>query len=187
MDIVKRSKNEVTLRTPRMDDWQAILDLAYRSLAELPNAPSQQDWLDNRRSFSPSEGIQYQFVACHGDRIVGYACIEHRDKLKLHPPASAAAEGEYRVFVVVAPSDRLTLGIRLLKELRERLLDLGADRAWTTEYEADVHFISFLEGVGFLRQAVFKLPDGSRAIRLVAYAPFVTLAVVEELHEEQAQ
>jgi hypothetical protein len=89
--------DEVTLRTPRDDDWQAILDLAHRSLAELTNAPSQQEWLDNRRSFSASEGIQQHFVACGGDRIVGYACIEHRDNLKLHPPARKAADGEYRV------------------------------------------------------------------------------------------
>jgi len=56
--------DEVALRTPRDDDWQAILDLAHQSLAELPNAPSQQPWLDNRRSFSPAEGIQQHFVAC---------------------------------------------------------------------------------------------------------------------------
>jgi hypothetical protein len=83
--------------------------------------------------------------------------------------------------VVVAPSDRLTLGIHLFKELRDRLLDLDADRAWIAEYEADTGFISFLEGLGFVRQGAFTLPEGPRAIRLVAYAPFVTLAVVEEL------
>ena len=83
--------------------------------------------------------------------------------------------------MVVAPDDRLTLGIHLFKDLRDRLLDLGADRAWMAEYEADTGFISFLEGLGFVRQAAFTLAEGPRAVRLVAYAPFVTLAVVEEL------
>ena len=72
--------NEITLRAPTDDDWPAILALAELSLAELPNAPSQNEWLNNRKSFSPSDGIQQHFVATSDEQIVGYACIEHRNK-----------------------------------------------------------------------------------------------------------
>jgi hypothetical protein len=63
----------IALRAPADDDWPAILALAELSLAELPNAPSQQEWLNNRKSFSlsMSEGIQRHFVATSGDRIIG--------------------------------------------------------------------------------------------------------------------
>jgi hypothetical protein len=133
---------EITLRTPADDDWPAILALAELSLSELPNAPSQQEWLNNRRSFTPSDGIQQHFVATSGERIVGYACIEHRNKT---PGGGKSADGAYRLFIVVAPSTRTTLGTRLLAKLRECLIDLGARRAWVVEYEADAGFLAYLE------------------------------------------
>ena len=73
--------SEITFRAPADDDWTAILALAELSLSEFPNAPSQHEWLNNRRSFSPSDGIQQHFVATAGELIVGYACIEHRIKV----------------------------------------------------------------------------------------------------------
>jgi hypothetical protein len=162
------------------DDWQAIPKLAYRSLSAMPAASGQQEWLDNRRSHSPSEGIQQHFVAISGDQIVGYACIEHRDNLKLHPPATSAAPGEYRLFVVVVPWDRATLGTRLLKLLGQQLIDLGARRIWMTEYEADAHLVSFLERTGFVRQTTFTLPDGTTAVRPIMDAPFQSFAAAQE-------
>jgi len=165
---------------PCDDDWRVILTLANQSLVEVPGAPSQQEWLDNRRSYSPSEGIQRHFVATSGDRIVGYACIEQRDNFNLHPPATNAAHGEYRLFVVVAPSDRSTVGTRLLKLLGGQLTDLGALRAWTTEYEADVHFVAYLQQMGFVRQTSFRLPDGTAGVRLIMDAPFQSLAAAKE-------
>jgi hypothetical protein len=89
-----RSMNEITLRAPTDDDWPSILALAELSLSELPNAPSQDEWLNNRRSFSPSDGIQQHFVATSRERIVGYAGAEHRNEFTM---------GGYRLFVVVAP------------------------------------------------------------------------------------
>jgi hypothetical protein len=172
--------SEFSIRMPCEDDWPAILNLANQSLMEVPYAPSQQEWLENRRSYSPSEGIQRHIVATSGDQIVGYACIEHRDNFKLHPPAINAPHGEYRLFVVVAPSDRSTLGPRLLKLLGRQLIELGALRAWTTEYEADAHFVSYLEQMGFVRQTSFRLPDGTTAVRLIMDAPFQSLAAAEE-------
>ena len=158
--------SEIALRAPTDDDWTAILALAELSLAELPNAPSQQEWLNNRRSFSLSDGVQRHFVATSGDRIVGYACIEHRDEF---------ADCIYRLFVVVAPAARTTLGTRLLAELRESLIDLGARRARVLEYEADAGFISFLEGMGFARSTNFKLDDGRPVVELTIDAPFESL------------
>jgi GNAT superfamily N-acetyltransferase len=176
----KPNLGEVAIRIPQDHDWPAILKLASRSLSEMPAAPNQQEWLDNRRSYSPSEGIQQHFVAISGDQIVGYACIEHRDNLKLHPPATKAAHGEYRLFVVVDPADRATLGTRLLTLLRQQLIDLGARRVWMTEYEADTHLVSYLERIGFVRQTTFRLLDGTTAIRLIMDSPFQSLAAAEE-------
>jgi acetyltransferase (GNAT) family protein len=158
--------DQMTIRAPRIDDWPAILDLAHLSLSEMPNAPSQQEWLDNRRSFSDSDGIQTHFVAFSSEQITGYACVERRNN---------AANGVYRLFVVVAPSARATLGTHLLARLRECLIDLGACRASMVEYEADAGFISYLEAMGFARDARFKLEDGSQVVRLTMEAPFQSL------------
>jgi hypothetical protein len=172
--------SEFSIRMLCEDDWPAILNLANQSHLEIPDASSQQEWLENRRSYSPSEGIQRHLVATSGDRIVGYACIEHRDNFKIHPPAINAPHGEYRLFVVVAASDRSTLGTRLLKQLGRQLIELAALRAWTTEYEADAHFVSYLERMRFVRQTSFRLPDGTTAVRLIMDAPFQSLAAAEE-------
>jgi GNAT superfamily N-acetyltransferase len=156
----------IAMRAPADDDWPAILELAQLSLAELPNAPSQQEWLNNRKSFSPSDGIQRHFVATSGERIVGYGCIEHRNQ---------TAPGVYRLFVVVPPSQRTTIGIRLLAKLREILIDVGARRGRVLEYEADAGFISFLEGMRFARSTNFKLDDGTPVVELTIDAPFQSL------------
>jgi hypothetical protein len=158
--------SELALRAPRNDDWSAILSLAETSLAEMPTVPSQLDWLNNRRSFSPSDGIQQHFVATSGERIVGYARIEHRGK---------DADGVFRLWVVMGPSARSTLGIRLLAKLGECLLSAGARRAWMAEYEVDVHFVSFLESMGFVRRSSFIADGGIRAVELSMDAPFQSL------------
>ncbi len=158
--------SEIALRAPSTDDWPAILRLAELSLSEMPIVPSQLEWLNNRKSFSLSDGIQQHFVATSGNRIVGYGCIEHRDKI---------AEREYRLWVVVAPSARATLGTTLLGKLRECLLSLEARRARMVEYEADAGFISYLETMGFVRLNTFKLDDGTRAVELSMDAPFQSL------------
>jgi len=98
--------SEITLCAIRDDDWPAFLDLAKLSLAEMPVAPSQAEWMQNRGAFSPSGWHPTtHFVATSGERIVGYAYAELR---------SQAADGWYRLFVVVEPSARATLGTMLL-------------------------------------------------------------------------
>jgi N-acetylglutamate synthase-like GNAT family acetyltransferase len=163
----------IELREPANDDWPAILTLAELSLAELPVIPSQQEWLNNRRSFTSSDGIQQHFVATSGEHIVGYACIEHRNETK---HGTKPADGVYRLFVVVAPSARRTLGTQLLAKLRESLVDLGARRAWVVEYEADAGFLAYLEQMGFVRLTTFKLDDGTPVVELSIDAPFQSLA-----------
>jgi GNAT superfamily N-acetyltransferase len=159
--------------TPQLRDeeWAEILHLAEVSLAEMRVSPGQREWLENRKAF-PDRGIQEQFVATLDKQIVGYACVEH-------PPAwmrnSDDAPGEYRLFVVVEPSTRKTLGTRLLAKLRESLIALGARRALFQEYEGDTGLISFLEEKGFVRAAAFRIEDGTRIVRLSLDAPFETL------------
>ncbi|HKM98913.1 MAG TPA: GNAT family N-acetyltransferase [Candidatus Binataceae bacterium] len=157
---------EITLRAVRNDDWSALLELAHLSLSELPIVPSQQEWMDNRRSFSPSDGIQHHFVATSGERIVGYAGLERRN---------TAPEGWYRLFVVVAPSARATLGTMLLAKLRERLISLDARHAWVMELAADAGFLSYLGQVGFVRSNTINLEDGIPAVQLTMDAPFQSL------------
>ncbi len=164
---------DITLRAPTDNDWPAILALAELSLFELPSALSQREWLNNRKSFTPSDGIQRHLVATSGERIVGYACIERRNKTDL---GTKSADGVYRLFVVVAPSARTTLGTRLLSRLRDYLIDLDARRAWVLEFEGDVGFISYLEKKGFARATSFKLDDGSPVIEMTIDAPFQSLA-----------
>jgi hypothetical protein len=164
--------NERTLRAPTHDDWPAILALAELSLAELPNAPDQNEWLKNRQSFTPSDGIQRHFVATSDERIVGYGCIEHRNKTS---GGSEPSDGVYRLFVVVAPSERRTLGTRLLAKLRECLIDVRARRAWVVEYEADAGFLAYLNEMGFVKLKNFKLDDGSSVVEMSIDAPFQSL------------
>jgi hypothetical protein len=184
--------------TPQLrdQDWSEILRLAEVSLAEMPvasNAKELKEWLDNRRSFHDPGSVQQQFVATLGKQIVGYACTEH-------PPAwmrnTKDATGEYRLFMVVEPSARRTLGIRLLAKLGESLITLGARRAWFQEYAADRSLISFLEEKGFARAADFRIEDGTRIVRLSMAAPFEPLmqqtqrpidAKSSELDEEESR
>lgn len=164
--------SEITLRAPTDDDWPAILTLAELSLSELLNSPSQQEWLSNRKTFSRSDGIQRHFVAISDERIVGYACIEHRNK---NIDGKKTADDVYRLFVVVAPTARRTFGTRLLAKLRECLIDLGARRAWVVEYEADTGFLAYLEEMGFVKLKTFNLDDGTPAVEMNIDAPFQSL------------
>lgn len=177
----------------RDEEWLEILHLAEVSLTEMPMAPNVKEWLDNRRSFHGPETVQQHFVATIGKQIVGYACAEH-------PPAwmrtNTDAVGEYRLFMVVEPSARRTLGTRLLAKLRESLITLGARRAWFQEYAADRGLISFLEKKGFARAADFRIEDGTRIVRLSLGAPFEPLVPQtqrptdtksSELDEEEAR
>jgi len=155
--------DSLTIRSVRDADWPALLALAEKSVAEMPSAPSQREWASNRRSFPTANGVQRQFIATADGQVVGYAGLEHRGQWM---------EDDYRLFVVVVPSDRDSLGIRLLALLRSELLQLQARRAWFLEYESLTQFNSWLESQGFMRVESFNLGDGTSVVRMAMDAPF---------------
>lgn len=155
-----------TLREPSSADWPRILELANASLAEIPNAPRQDEWLANRRAYLQG-GKRHHVVALEGGRVVGYAAAEH---------AIHALPGEFRIFVVVPPSARETLGTYLLRELRRFLLTANAATIRMLEYEADSAFIAFLQARGFVHRKTFAMADGIPLAELRMDAPFASLA-----------
>ncbi len=164
----------------RDKEWAALRNLAEASLKEMKVAPGlkewldnrNQQWLDNRKSFLEAGGSQQQFVATSGDQIIGYAAAEHPPAWMRNKPNS---EGEYRLFVVVEPSARKTLGTRLLGLLGKYMVDRGARRAWVQEYEADKGLASFLEQKGFVKRISFTAENGDRIVRHSMDAPFERL------------
>ena len=153
-----------TLREPTEADWPAILELANASLAGL--APPQDEWLANRRAFLVP-GRRHHLVAWEQGRIAGYAAAEH----PLH-----AADGEFRIFVVVPPAARNTLGTYLLRELRRFLLKANARTVRMLEYEADADFLAYLKARGFAYRKTFTLAGGVAVAELRMEAPFAALA-----------
>lgn len=129
--------------------------------------PSQLGWMENGRSFSASDGVQQHLVATVGERVFGYACLDHRNN---------RPDEEYRLFVVVVPSARATLGTALLARLRESLISLDARQAWLTEYAGDAGFLSYLEEMGFVRAARFNMNDGTAVVKMTMDALFQPLA-----------
>ena len=155
-----------TLREPTNADWPAILQLANASLGEMPGAPPQDEWLANRRAFLVPER-RHHLVAIEDSHIAGYVCAEQ--------PVQAPP-GEYRIFVVVLPPARETLGTHLLRQLHRFLLKANARTIRVLEYEADSNFLSYLRGRGFVYRKTFTLPDGIAVAELRMEAPFEALA-----------
>ena len=188
-ELVAAANTMVQPEHPRDEEWSAIMTLAEASLAEMTMAPGQKEWLENRRSFNESGGERQQFVATLGKRIVGYGSAEHPPAWMRNDPRAA---GQYRLFMVVEPASRATLGVRLLARLREVLIKLKARRAWFQEYEGDRGLISFLEEQGFVKESGFQIEGGTRIVRLFMDAPFERLVYrtptdspVKDLHEEK--
>ena len=167
------SNDSAGAREIRDEEWSAISSLAVASLREM--APAQpmapvKEWLDNRKAFPEWVGVQRQFIAMLDGRIIGYACAEHPPVWMRH---REGVPSEYRLFVVLEPWARRTLGGRLLEKLRDALTSLGARRAWFQEYEDDSGLISFLEEMGFARAASFRTVEtGERLVKLSMDAPF---------------
>lgn len=151
-----------TLREPSAADWPSILELANASLAEIPHAPPQDEWLANRRAYLQG-GRRHHVVAVEDGHVVGYAAAEHA----LHQP-----QGEYRVFVVAMPAARETLGTYLLREILRYLRTMNAQTVRMLEYEADAGFLAYLESRGFARRRTFTLADGTAIVELRLNALF---------------
>ena len=157
---------DLSFREPQENDWLEILSLANTALRELQNPPSQCDWLTNRRAFS-SQGTQHHFVAVAEGAIIGYAAAERH---------ANAPQGEYRLFVVVAPSDRTRIGTVMLRALRHYLIGVRAHSVRMVEYANDSGFLAYLREIGFGSEKAFALVDRTPVVELKMQAPFEALA-----------
>ena len=145
------------LRDPGERDWPAILELATRSVAAVPEAGAQDMWLENRRSFDTLAGNQRHWVTEEEGVVVGYAGIESR---------AGEDPRAFRVFVVTEPERRADLGHQLLEHALAELVRLAARNAWFTEHAQDVEFIKFLRQHGFQKTDRLDLEDGTEAVIL---------------------
>jgi hypothetical protein len=159
--------DNVSLRAPREEDWPALAVLGNLAISEMEIPPSQEPWAENRRLF-PADGIQRHYVAISDGRIVGYAGAEWRKE---------GPTGWFRVFVIIAPHDRATLGRWLFGKIRETLISLSATTAWMMEYEDDKGLLAFMEQVGFEYFRSLTTPDGFRAVQMKMDAPFDSLKI----------
>jgi hypothetical protein len=135
-----------TIRELDESDWPAVLAVANESVACVPGAGPQDEWLRNRRSFDIGRGVQHQVVAQAAGSTVGYAALESRD------PATPLC---FRLFVVCAPRLLETVGELLYAELQSRLRTLGATEARFQEYASGVELIAFAKAKGFSEAARF--------------------------------
>jgi N-acetylglutamate synthase-like GNAT family acetyltransferase len=128
---------------PASEDWPTILQLANTSVANVPPAGQQDEWLTNRQDFASKPGaVQRHFVARDSEsgRVVGYGSLEH------DPQAPADA---FRLFVVTDPADLESIGNELLEHALSQLDRLGAKTAWFTEYADDTSLLGFARARGF--------------------------------------
>lgn len=154
------SLRALRVRPPTDDDWGIILRLANESVAHVPDAGPQDEWLENRRTFDRSKGTQVQLVAEEPSThtILGYGAVElRRDR----DPNGC------RLFVVASPGDLSSVGAQLFEHLWQSVLALHVARAWLTEYASDVPLQVFARERGFSEAARFWLPSGQEAVTLV--------------------
>jgi GNAT superfamily N-acetyltransferase len=149
------------LRAPIEPDWPAIHVIANRSVADVPDAGDQAEWLANRRSFG-SRGQQSHFVITDGQQIVGYGALEREERTPL---------GEYRLFVVTEPHRLDEVGDVLLRRLEQLLDEFDATGSWFVEYASDRRLVRFLESRGYAESRRFVLPTGQPGIVLTKARP----------------
>jgi L-amino acid N-acyltransferase YncA len=153
--------NDIAFRAPIAADWEHILRIANGSVAHVPEAGDQGEWLSNRRYFF-ERGIGRHFTATEDGRVTGYASAE-----PVHD-----AKGVYRLFVVTRVDERDRLGAALLARLYRALKELDAQEARFIEYETDAGFIAFLDRHGFRKVSRFEIEGGLFAAVLSRAAPF---------------
>ncbi len=153
--------SEIEFRAPVASDWEHILRIANASVAHVPEAGDQGEWLSNRRYFF-EQGIGTHLTALVDGSVIGYGSAE---------PVHEAA-GVFRLFVVTAVEERDRFGAALLARLGRVLRELDAKEARFVEYETDAGFISFLGQRGFRRVSRFEIEGGVFAVVLSRSAPF---------------
>ncbi len=137
------SKRErLVFRSTKPEDWPVVLTIANQSIAGVPGAGSQDEWLENRRCFASTGGVQRHFVArgAESDRLLAFGSVESDPK---------ASPSGFRIFVVTAPSELLSVGSQVLEHALTQLRELGAQQAWFIEYAADTSLLSFAQARGF--------------------------------------
>lgn len=149
--------HEFSLREPTEDDWGAILQVANRSVAYVPGAGLQDEWLHNRRNFDHGRGTQRHFVAESDSVLQGYVAVE----------SGAGPHGRsFRLFVVAAPEHRAAIAPQLFAKAFAVLEELGATDAWFIEYAADEPFLTLIRQQGFTETRRFALPSGTLCVVL---------------------
>lgn len=137
-------------RAPDEADWPSILALANESVAGVPGAGPQDEWLGNRRSF---DSLRHQLVVHASGSLVGYGAAESRDS------------GSFRLFIVCAPAARETVGAHLYAALESWLQTQGATDVWFQEYATDTELIAFARRRGFSERRRFEY-DGTEIVVL---------------------
>jgi hypothetical protein len=147
---------ELVVRPVLERDWPEIRALAERSVAHVPAAGSQEDWHRNRRSAGDRGAVQRQVVVEDPElgALLGYGAVE------------SDAQGELRLFVVTTPDRLADVGELLYRRGLAVLGELGARRAWFTEYAADEPLLRFARARGFSERRRFELPGGTEAVTL---------------------
>jgi len=146
---------EASLRAPQEGDWPAVLELANASVASLPEAGTQEEWLQNRRGFDPRGGVQHHLVSVRGGVVLGYGAIES---------GAGPDPSSYRMYVVTRPELYATVGEQLYQALIGALRQRGATEAWLIEYVGDRAALPFVLERGFREHRRMTLPDGREAV-----------------------
>jgi len=147
-------------RSPEPNDWPRVKELADVSVADIPGAGSQDEWLINRKQFT-TVGEQKHFVCVDDDRIVGYGSLER---------AADAPAGHCRMFLVTAPEALDSVGPFIFEELQELASCRNISRSCFVEYSEDPRLLGFLRKRGY------------RDCGTIALEPDVTATVVERFH-----
>ncbi len=142
----------LTLRTPRDDDWPAILAAANASAPD--RAAENEGWLANRRNFPATERGRRHYVLDDGTNVVGYGAVEE------------TRDAEFRVFIVTSDDVLTGTGSTLIERLMDDLRELGARRAWVREDAKDIALIEFFRAHG-LGQRERRAAMGDRTIVLL--------------------
>ncbi len=126
-------------------DWPAIAALANVAVDHVAEAPSQQEWSENRRRFT---GCRRHHVAVRDGTVVGYGAIERAPRDLPH---------SFRLFLALDWTNPVGVAGTLVEHLERDLLELEATTVWLREYASDRPFLDFLTQRGFTVSDPYEL------------------------------
>jgi hypothetical protein len=154
---ISKQRLSLRVRPSREEDWTDILALANASVAGVPQAGPQDEWLGNRQNFDEAKGLRAHFVAVDpSSKAVGYGAVE----------SASGENSDFRMFIVTAPGDLETAGELLYRTTLDALKKFGAARVRLTEYAGDAAFQCFAESRGFVELERFQIPTGEILVTL---------------------